>query len=48
MSLFGEVMEVKILLEQVALVCQGRKDMYAMGLVAISRYVVCMTGYIGW
>ncbi|KAL7524212.1 hypothetical protein ACHAXR_000475, partial [Thalassiosira sp. AJA248-18] len=34
-SLFGEVTEAKSLLEQVALVCQGRRDMYEMCLVAI-------------
>jgi len=38
-SLFGEVTEAKSLLEQVALVCQGRRDMYDMCLVAIKRYV---------
>lgn len=38
-SLFGEVTEAKSLLEQVALVCQGRKDMYEMCLVAVKRYV---------
>lgn len=36
-SLFGEVTEAKSLLEQVALVCQGRKDMYEMCLVAVKR-----------
>ena len=36
-SLFGEVTEAKSLLEQVALVCQGRKDMYEMCLGAIKR-----------
>jgi len=38
-SLFGEVTEAKSLLEQVALVCQGRRDMYEMCLVAVKRYV---------
>jgi hypothetical protein len=38
-SLFGEVTEAKSLLEQVALVCNGRKDMYEMCLVAVKRYV---------
>eukprot|EP00584_Thalassiosira_punctigera_P018295 CAMPEP_0172548940 /NCGR_PEP_ID=MMETSP1067-20121228/18128_1 /TAXON_ID=265564 ORGANISM="Thalassiosira punctigera, Strain Tpunct2005C2" /NCGR_SAMPLE_ID=MMETSP1067 /ASSEMBLY_ACC=CAM_ASM_000444 /LENGTH=464 /DNA_ID=CAMNT_0013336245 /DNA_START=17 /DNA_END=1411 /DNA_ORIENTATION=- len=38
-SLFGEVTEAKSLLEQVALVCQGRRDMYEMCLGAIKRYV---------
>merc|ERR1711966_246414 len=38
-SLFGEVTEAKSLLEQVALVCQGRRDMYQLCLVAIKRYV---------
>lgn len=38
-SLFGEVTEAKSLLEQVALVCQGRKDMYEMCLIAVKRYV---------
>ena len=37
-SLFGEVTEAKSLLEQVALVCQGRRDMYEMCLVAVKRY----------
>lgn len=43
-SLFGEVTEAKSLLEQVALVCQGRRDMYEMCLVAVKRYVyhVCV------
>jgi len=36
-SLFGEVTEAKSLLEQVALVCQGRRDMYEMCLVAVKR-----------
>jgi hypothetical protein len=36
-SLFGEVTEAKSLLEQVALVCQGRRDMYEMCLGAIKR-----------
>ena len=36
-SLFGEVTEAKSLLEQVALVCQGRRDMYQLCLVAIKR-----------
>lgn len=38
-SLFSEVTEAKSLLEQVALVCNGRKDMYEMCLVAVKRYV---------
>lgn len=38
-SLFGEVTEAKSLLEQVALVCQGRKEMYGMCLAAIKKYV---------
>lgn len=38
-SLFGEVTEAKSLLEQVALVCNGRRDMYEMCLVAVKRYV---------
>mmetsp|Transcript_20700 Transcript_20700/g.44948 ORF Transcript_20700/g.44948 Transcript_20700/m.44948 type:complete len:253 (+) Transcript_20700:131-889(+) len=38
-SLFREVTEAKSLLEQVALVCQGRRDMYEMCLVAVKRYV---------
>ena len=38
-SLFGEVTETKSLLEQVALVTNGRKDMYEMCLVAVKRYV---------
>ena len=36
-SLFVEVTEAKSLLEQVALVCQGRRDMYEMCLVAVKR-----------
>lgn len=36
-SLFGEVTEAKSLLEQVALVCQGRRDMYETCLVAVRR-----------
>ncbi|EJK59291.1 hypothetical protein THAOC_20510 [Thalassiosira oceanica] len=39
MSLFGEVAEAKSLLEQVALVCQGRRDMYGTCLAAIREYV---------
>ena len=39
-SLFSEVTEAKSLLEQVALVCQGRRDMYEMCLVAVKRLVV--------
>jgi len=38
-SLFGEVTEAKSLLEQVALVCQGRRDMYEMCLGAMKEYV---------
>ncbi|KAL7475657.1 hypothetical protein ACHAW6_001569 [Cyclotella cf. meneghiniana] len=38
-SLFGEVTEAKSLLEQVALVCQGRGDMYQVCLKAVQRYV---------
>ncbi|KAL7429428.1 hypothetical protein ACHAXH_002042 [Discostella pseudostelligera] len=38
-SLFWEVTEAKSLLEQVALVSQGRRDMYEMCLVAVKRYV---------
>ena len=38
-SLFSEVTEAKSLLEQVALVCQGRRDMYEMCLVAVKRLV---------
>ncbi|KAL7460254.1 hypothetical protein ACHAXS_000716 [Conticribra weissflogii] len=38
-SLFGEVTEAKSLLEQVALVCQGRRDMYEMCLGAMREYV---------
>lgn len=37
-SLFNEVTEAKSLLEQVALVCQGR-SMYTKCLESISRYV---------
>jgi hypothetical protein len=41
-SLFREVTEAKSLLEQVALVCRGRRDMYGMCLAAMKRYVcVC-------
>ena len=36
-SLFGEVTEAKSLLEQVALVCQGREEMYRVCLGAIHR-----------
>ena len=38
-SLFWEVTEAKSLLEQVALVSQGRRDMYEMCLVAVKRCV---------
>jgi hypothetical protein len=38
-SLFGEVTEAKSLLEQVALVCQGRGDMYQVCLKAVQRLV---------
>lgn len=36
-SLFGEVTEAKSLLEQVALACQGREEMYRVCLGAIQR-----------
>ncbi|KAL3800996.1 hypothetical protein ACHAWO_007105 [Cyclotella atomus] len=38
-SLFSEVTEAKSLVEQVALVCQGRGDMYRVCLGAVRRYV---------
>ncbi|KAL3777460.1 hypothetical protein ACHAW5_006416 [Stephanodiscus triporus] len=38
-SLFREVAEARSLLEQVALVCGGRRDMYVMCLLAMRRYV---------
>ena len=36
-SLFSEVTEAKSLVEQVALVCQGRGDMYRVCLGAVRR-----------
>ncbi len=44
-SLFWEVTEAKSLLEQVALVSQGRKDMYEMCLVAVKR---CVSVNLTW
>jgi putative flippase GtrA len=38
-SLFREVTEAKSLLEQVSLVCRGRRDMYVVCLNAMRRYV---------
>lgn len=38
-SLFREVTETKSLLEQVTLVCQGRRDMYVLCLTAVQQYV---------
>ena len=46
-SLFGEVTEAKSLLEQVALVCQGRREMYELCLVAVKRYVLLVVLLIG-
>jgi hypothetical protein len=39
-SLFQEVTEAKSLVEQVALVCQGRGDMYRVCLQAVKRCVI--------
>jgi hypothetical protein len=38
-SLFSEVTEAKSLLEQMALICRGRREMYQICLKAIKRYV---------
>ena len=38
-SLFREVTEAKCLLEQLGLVCQGRREMYTLCLTSLRRYV---------